>query len=606
MEGICLRLKKIKMPQLKKIHMSGLRKIKVPRLSLKFKFQKNQRSSNRKSSLRKKILLSFSIFMLLSVIMSAANYIGMKKINDDTKQVVHEDVDALILIEKLRYNITKRISLVHSYLLYKNKEIKEEFQTLTNESVQLEKELANLIQTKEMEELIRESNAWSNLVRYDILLVYESGQKDYAIMKLEQRAKPIADKIIEKFEQLAEERQSDVVKSGNAIIDNSNQIRILSLSIALIIIFIGVLLAFKLSNSITKPIALVSMRMKSIASGELNDEPLHYKGKDEVGDLVVSVNEMADELRKMVYDISDVSSIIHNQNRELRHASSEVQESSNQIASTMQELSAGADTQANSTSNLAESMATYTNKIEELYQNGLVMEEKSKMVLQQTDSGSHLMNESMQQMGVITGRMDEAVQKMKTLDQRSKDINKLVEVIQNIADQTNLLALNAAIEAARAGEYGRGFAVVADEVRKLAVQVSHSVVDIQSIVELVQKETKEVTASLNTGYLEVQEGTSLIQETGAAFDMIQTHINEVSKLIQTARKELSHILETSEEMNHSITNIASLTEEAAAGIEETAAAAKVSDDLMENVANHAISLSELAEKLNELVRRFKL
>ncbi|WP_419095336.1 methyl-accepting chemotaxis protein [Aeribacillus kexueae] len=315
---------------------------------------------------------------------------------------------------------------------------------------------------------------------------------------------------------------------------------------------------------------------------------------------------MADELRKMVHDISNVSSVIHERNQHLKQSSLEVQEGSKQIAYTMQELSIGAETQADSASSLAESMVTYTNKMEELHENGLIMEEKSKMVLQQTDTGSELMNESMKQMEVITDRMDEAVQKVQTLEQRSKDINKLVEVIQSIADQTNLLALNAAIEAARAGEYGRGFAVVADEVRKLAEQVSHSVVDIQTIVEIVQKETKEVTNSLHSGYKQVQEGTSLIQETGAAFEMIQNHINEVSDLIQTARVELTEILQTSETMNQSITNIASLTEEAAAGIEQTAASAKVSNQLSDTMSNHAKALTDLAEKLNLLVQRFKL
>ncbi len=560
----------------------------------------------KKSSLRKKLFISFSIFMLLSVIMSAANYIGMRTINTDTKQMVNEDVQALILNEKLRYNISQRISLVHSYFLYKKPSTRTEFEELTSESIQIEKELAKLSQTDEMEQLLKESNEWSNLVRYDILLMYDRGQKDIALTKLEERAQPIANDIIQKFEKIANERQQDVVQSGYDIIENSNQIRIMSLLISLFIILIGIYLAIRISNSITKPISLVSKRMKSIASGELNFEPLRFKGKDELAQLVTAVNEMADELRKMVHDISNVSSVIHERNQHLKQSSLEVQEGSKQIAYTMQELSIGAETQADSASSLAESMVTYTNKMEELHENGLIMEEKSKMVLQQTDTGSELMNESMKQMEVITDRMDEAVQKVQTLEQRSKDINKLVEVIQSIADQTNLLALNAAIEAARAGEYGRGFAVVADEVRKLAEQVSHSVVDIQTIVEIVQKETKEVTNSLHSGYKQVQEGTSLIQETGAAFEMIQNHINEVSDLIQTARVELTEILQTSETMNQSITNIASLTEEAAAGIEQTAASAKVSNQLSDTMSNHAKALTDLAEKLNLLVQRFKL
>ncbi len=582
-----------------------LLKLKLKSLKrLKFRGKKDLKIWKQKG-LRKKLLLSFAIFMLLTIATVAVNYVLMKRINADTEKMIQKDVQALIMNERLRYNITKRISLVHSYFLYEDEKMREEFEELTSESAKLQYELSQLNQSDEMKQLLDETSQWSVLVRYETLLIFDHGQKEDAIENLEQRAKPIAEKMIQDLEKMSEQRYQQVIQNGKEVIDKSNQVLVLSIILSSLIVIIGLFIAFTMSRSITKPIRMISERMKAIANGELLHQSLTYKGKDELGELVESVNEMNKQLRKIVLDINNVSDTITNKCTDLHQSSIEVKDGSEQIASTMQELSAGAENQAKSATELAEAMVNYTNKIHEIHQNSLEMEEKSNLVLKQTDNGSHLMNNSMQQMEMIYEKMQAAIGKMQNLDQRSKDINKLVEVIQNIADQTNLLALNAAIEAARAGEYGRGFAVVAEEVRKLAEQVSHSIVDIQHIVEQVQKETKEVTDSLHIGYSQVQEGTSLIQETGAAFEIIQSHIKEVTEKIQYAHREFTKILENSEGMNQQIGNIAALTEEAAAGIEQTAESASTSNILMGNVSNHIQSLSQLSETLNDLVKKFK-
>lgn len=346
--------------------------------------------------------------------------------------------------------------------------------------------------------------------------------------------------------------------------------------------------------------------MEQISKGNLMLEPLSIKSKDEIGELMEAVNEMGNQLRKIVQDIYHASDTMSKQSSDLLSSSKELKEGSNQIAATMQELSAGAESQANSASELSEAMGMYMDKIYQIHRNGKEMFDKSREVLELTDNGSKLMNQSKKLFDYMFTGMQSNMKKIKKLDERSKQISKLVEVIQSIADQTNLLALNAAIEAARAGEHGKGFAVVADEVRKLAEQVSSSVVDIQKIVEEVHSETNKVTKSFELGFQQVESGMDSMNETSAAFQQIKETIKEISERINNAQNDLTDMLSTSESINDSISNIASISEEAAAGIEQTSASAATANGSAATIASHAESMSNLAGDLQSLVKRFQV
>src|SRR5690625_2920348 len=152
----------------------------------------------------------------------------------------------------------------------------------------------------------------------------------------------------------------------------------------------------------------------------------------------------------------------------------------------------------------------------------------------------------------------EVVGQVQNLDNQSYVISQLVAVIQSIADQTNLLALNAAIEAARAGEHGLGFAVVADEVRKLAEQVANSVVSIAKNVSELQAESKAVSAAIEQGYDEVEQGTIDISETGVRFKAIDDAIALMTSNVQTVMAGLEELNNDSAKVNEAVQEIASI------------------------------------------------
>ncbi|WP_456359645.1 methyl-accepting chemotaxis protein [Bacillus sp. Y1] len=346
--------------------------------------------------------------------------------------------------------------------------------------------------------------------------------------------------------------------------------------------------------------------MDLLANGDLSNEPLEIKSQDEIGMLLDSSNRVNDSLKEMLNNISAVSEALSNQSNNLTQTSYEVKEGSNQIAITMQALASGSETQVNITSELSSSMGAFTTEVKNANQSGEIVYDSSQKVLGLTKDGSKLMTSSINQMSIIDQIVKEAVEKVKGLDDQSQEISKLVGVIKAIAEQTNLLALNAAIEAARAGEHGKGFAVVADEVRKLAEQVSLSVTDITQIVNNIQNETKLVTSSLQGGYKEVESGKNQIVTTGHTFEEMERSLSEMANGVQFISRTLGTIATNSDGINNSISEIASVSEEAAAGIEETAASVEQSSGSMEEIANSATRLNDLANDLKQLINKFVL
>ncbi len=343
-----------------------------------------------------------------------------------------------------------------------------------------------------------------------------------------------------------------------------------------------------------------------IAAGELYHETFDYDSKDEIGKLSTSINHMKTSLQELIQEVSGLASHVHRQSNELKQSSHEVQEASEQVASTMEQLSSASEHQAEDASTLAEMMEEWNEKILAANQAGMKVSEDSQSALSLSNEGKKLMDTSVHQMNDIHKVMELAVQKVRTLDHQSGEISKLVKVIQDIAEQTNLLALNAAIEAARAGEHGKGFAVVADEVRKLAEQVAQSVGEITSMVTTIQTESKSVSTSLQEGFDKVEMGTQQIETTGTTFQSIQESIQYMVTGINRISDNINDIEKNSVTMNSSIDNVASSSQEAAAGVEQTTASVQQTNSSMEQIALYAQELADMSDRLDQLLRQFKL
>lgn len=557
------------------------------------------------NSLKKKILISFSSVLLLVFLLGLYNSLTIRKLNENTNLVVKEQLSLLIVDEKIALNMSERTSLVRGYLLYGDNELRDQFKSTVEESINLEKDLLELNSSQEVKELIEKKIVWGNTLNR-VFEQYDLGEKERAIEIMATEVVPLEREITNGFKSMALKSEEFLSAKGEEMISNGKTTLAVDIIISIIAIALGVLVSVLTARFITKPIVYVAGRMKAVASGDLSQPLLEIKSNDEIGQLISATNEMSINTKQLLTKINQVSETVSRQSEELTQTANEVKTGAEQVSTTMEELANGSETQANSVGILANNMGIFTTKVEETNKNGERVQKHSEDVLQMTDEGTELMESSISQMDKINQIVHEAARKMEGLDKQSQEISKLVLVIKDIAAQTNLLALNAAIEAARAGEHGKGFAVVADEVRKLAEQVSISVGDITEIVSTIQVESGITAESLKSGYSEVEKGTSQMRITGETFNKISSSVTEMVHSIVVVSENLSMIAENGQEMNGSIDEIASVSEESAAGVEQTAASAQQLSASIEEVAASSSQLALMSEELNKLVGQFKL
>jgi methyl-accepting chemotaxis protein len=266
-----------------------------------------------------------------------------------------------------------------------------------------------------------------------------------------------------------------------------------------------------------------------------------------------------------------------------------------QIAAAAVDLLTTAEDSAVSASQQSSAVAETTSTIEELAATAAQIADTAEQVaryaaetLHYAEQGRDAVAASVRSMDTIANRVDNIASRALSLGEKSQEIGRIVEVIDDLSDQTNLLALNAAIEAARAGEHGRGFAVVASEVRKLAERAQLSTGQIREIVGQIQGETHSTIVASEEGAKDVRAGSSLARGVVDALERISGMVDETT----TAAKEISIATQqqrsASDQVVAAMTSVSDVSRQYASGSRAAAAAAAqlttLADDLRSSIA----------------------
>ncbi|MFF5996406.1 methyl-accepting chemotaxis protein [Lysinibacillus sp. KU-BSD001] len=557
-------------------------------------------------SVRQKILAGFGVVLLLMLMLSSYLILTMKYIHQKTDIVIKDELNLLVLDEKMAFNIAEKIALARGYVLTGDVSYKEEFEQYSQQTIELEKQLMEHSDSTQVKNLIQLGQQWQNTVENQVFPLYDQGNVEAAISLLSGEAQIHARELMSGYNEMTANREVRMENQGEEISKLGTSIMLVNVIFIITIIIIGLVIAFYVTNSIVKPVNRVMHRLQKIADGDLSDQALTVNLKDEIGVLMHATNAVSENNNKLLQQIQQTADDLYQGSHKISYSTTEVSKGSEQIAMTMNELATGAEAQANLSGEMVSKIESFTQNINEINDNGQKMAIQSDEILEMTTHGQQLMNQSLSQMAMINDVFKISFVNVQELGKQSQEIYQLVAVIEEISAQTNLLALNAAIEAARAGKAGKGFAVVASEVKKLAEQVSHSVVNITQIIDKIQFETRTVTDSLQNGYTEIEKGSEQMRVTSETFDKINQAIHLVTQNIQDTSYRINQVTADSENVGKIIEEIAAVTEEAAAGIEETAASAEQSSSSLQEVASRAHQLLETAEQMKAGIHRYKL
>ncbi|WP_035818119.1 methyl-accepting chemotaxis protein [Janthinobacterium sp. RA13] len=419
-------------------------------------------------------------------------------------------------------------------------------------SGELQKKIEALISSPEEKELFRLVSEQRKVYldsRAQVSKLKADGQEAEAEQAFQGIFVPGSTKYLKVVNDMLQHQRASIDKTAREIDEVAKTSRNLLLTLAVLALGFGVVCAWLLTMGIVRPLRTAVDIARKVADGDLTAQ-IDASAKDETGQLLLALKDMNTSLLNIV--------------GEVRSGTDSIATSSTQIAAGNQDLSSRTEEQAGSLEETASSMEELTSTVKQNADNARQANQLAASAAQVAVKGGEVVAQ-------VVGTME-------SINASSNKIVDIISVIDGIAFQTNILALNAAVEAARAGEQGRGFAVVASEVRNLAQRSASA--------------AKEIKTLIGASVEQVNAGSMLVAQAGSTMTDIVDSVQRVSDIITEITAASSEQSVGIDEINRAIGQMDAVTQQNAALVEESAAAAE--------------SMQHQAHNLAQVVSVFKL
>jgi methyl-accepting chemotaxis protein len=370
-------------------------------------------------------------------------------------------------------------------------------------------------------------------------------------------------------------------------------LRQINLLVAVLVIATAAVLIYFVTSSVVKPINQVVAGLQDAAEGDGDlTKRIDIKSSDEVGELARWFNTFIEKIQRTISEVAQNAQDLTNSSKELADIAGHLSDSSEQTSGRAMTVSTASEEMSTTIASAAGIMDETASNLNIVASGAEEMTATISEIAGNTEKGRQIAEQAVDQTNHATNQIQD-------LGDAAMQIGKVVETITEISEQVNLLALNATIEAARAGEAGKGFAVVANEIKELAKQTAAASGEIKQQIEGIQTSTQTT----------VTEISSIADVVGQVNDLVATIAAAVEEQSATTKDIAGNVARASEgvgEVNTSIAEGSNAASTITADIADVNQAANEMNNSSSQVNSSSLELSALAEKLNTMVKQFRV